>query len=153
TRVVVEFVEPYPGAADDAPLCVADVSLKAAGKDVTSGLAGKARGVNTPARKLLHQWHDDISAPSRTLIFNVDGSFLYRYASLLDDSKPVKLRGKWSATSGNVTLDVGGKSYRLETQFTKIDGGGEGVELLTLAGTAPHESMLGELRPAPLLLP
>ncbi len=154
TRVVVEFVEPYPGAVDDSPLCVAEVVLKHNKKDLTSDLGSKARAVNTPSRKLLHQWHDDISAPSRTLIFNVDGTFSYRFESLLDDSKPVRLKGKWSATAGAVTLDTGGKSYRLETRYTRLDSGNNGdVEVLTLSGNAPHESMIEEFKPAPLLLP
>ena len=152
-RVVVEFVEPWPGASDDAPLCVAEVTLKNKTKDLTSALGSKARGVNTPARKLLHQWHDEISAPSRTLIFNVDGTFSYRYEPLLDDSKPARFKGKWSATANSVTLDVGGKSYRLETRFTKIDSRDGEAEVLTVAGTAPHESMVGELKPAPMMLP
>ena len=151
--MVVEFVEPWPGASDDAPLCVAEVTLKNKTKDLTSALGSKARGVNTPARKLLHQWHDEISAPSRTLIFNVDGTFSYRYEPLLDDSKPARFKGKWSATANSVTLDVGGKSYRLETRFTKIDSRDGEAEVLTLAGTAPHESMVGELKPAPMMLP
>jgi len=153
TRVVVEFEDPWPGATEDAPLCVAEVSLKGKGKELTEGLGGKARGVNAPARKLLHQWHDDIAAPARTLIFNVDGTFVYRFEDLLGEEKPVKLRGKWSATAGSVTLDVGGKSYKLTTRLTALDSGGQATTLLTLSGNAPHPSLNNDFHPAPLLLP
>lgn len=153
TRVVVEFEEAWPGAADDSPLCVAEVVLRSKGRDITVGLGSRARGINTPARKLLHQWHDDISAPTRTLIFNVDGTFLYRFEDLLGSEKPVKLRGKWSATAGSVTLDSGGKSYRLTTRLTAVDTGGRATTMLTLEGTAPHPSMVHEFSPAPILLP
>jgi hypothetical protein len=153
TRVVVEFEEPWPGATEDAPLCVAEVSLKARGRDLTDGLGARARSVSAPARKLLHQWHDDIAAPSRTLIFKVDGTFVYRFEDLLGEEKPVKLGGRWSATAGSVTLDVGGKSYKLATRLTAVDGGGRSSTLLTLSGNAPHPSMVDDFHPAPLLLP
>ncbi len=152
-RVVVEFEDPYPGEADDAPLCVAEVVLKSHGKDVTSELGAKVRGVNTGARKLLHQWHDDISAPSRTLVFNVDGTFTYRFESLLDDSKPVRLKGRWTAAGTTLSLETGGKPYKLEMRFTRVDSGEGNVEMLTLSGAAPHESMIEDFKPAPLLLP
>jgi hypothetical protein len=153
TRVVVEFEDTYAGATDDAPVCVAEIVLRAKTKDLTEGLGAKARGVNTPARKLLHQWHDDISAPSRTLIFNVDGTFMYRFEDFLGEEKPVKIRGKWSAAAGSVTLDVGGKSYRLNTRVTAVDGPKRGSTLLNLSGTAPHPSMIIDFSPAPLMLP
>lgn len=153
TRVVVEFDEPWPGATETSPLCIAEVSLKAKGKDFTEGLGGMVRGVNAPARKLLHQWHDDIAAPSRTLIFNVDGTFVYRFEDLLGEEKPVKLRGKWNATAGSVTLDVGGKSYRIQTRLTVVDSGGRSSTVLNLSGTAPHPSMVNDFHPAPMLLP
>jgi hypothetical protein len=87
------------------------------------------------------------------LVFNVDGSFTYRFESLLDDSKPVRLKGHWTAAGSTLNLDTGGKSYKLEMRFTKVDSGSGNVEVLTLAGTAPHESMIEEFKPAPLLLP
>jgi hypothetical protein len=153
TRVVVEFEDPWPGTADDAPLCVAEVSLRARGKDLTEGLGAKVRAVNASGRKLLHQWHDDISAPSRTLIFNVDGTFLYRFEDLLGEQKPVKLAGKWSATAGSVTLELGGTSHKLTTRLTAVDSGGQPSTVLTLSGDAPHPSLVNDFHPAPLLLP
>ena len=90
--------------------------------------------------------------PDRT-VFNVDGTFSYRFESLLDDSKPARLKGKWTATANAVTLETGGKSYRLETRFTRLDSGGNDVEVLSLSGNAPHDSMIEEFKPAPLLLP
>jgi len=153
TRVVVEFEEAAPGATDDTPLCVAEVVLKSKGKELTDGLGARARGVNGPARKLLHQWHDDISAPMRTLIFNVDGTFTYRFQPLLDDEKPASVKGKWSAGGSTLTLDTGGKSWRLTTRLTAVDGGSSDSTVLNLSGTAPHPSMIGDFNPAPMLLP
>ncbi len=152
-RVVVEFDEAWAGAADDAPVCVAEVVLKAKNKELTSELAAKARAMNTPARKLLHQWHDDLSAPTRTFIFNVDGTFKYNFTPLLDDQKPAKVKGKWTAGGSSVTLDVNGKSFTLQTRFTKVDDGDEHYTSLQLSGDAPHESMIETFKPAPILLP
>lgn len=152
-RVVVEFDEGWPGASDDAPLCVAEVVLKSKNKELTSELAGKARAMNTPARKLLHEWHDDLSAPTRTFLFNVDGTFKYTFTPLLDDQKPVKVKGRWSANGGSVTLDVNGKSYTLQTRFTQIDDGDDHHTELSLSGDAPDPSMIETFKPAPILLP
>ncbi|MDP2343387.1 MAG: hypothetical protein Q8O67_20685 [Deltaproteobacteria bacterium] len=152
-RVVVEFDETWPGVAADAPICVAEVVLKNKNKELSSELAAKARGMNTPARKLLHQWHDDLSAPTRTLLFNVDGTFHYRFTPLLDDQKPAKVKGKWSAGASTLNLEVGGKSYSLQTRLTKIDDGDDPHTELALSGEAPHPSMIETFKPAPLLLP
>lgn len=152
-RVVVEFDDAWPGASDDAPICVAEVVLKAKNKELTSELSAKARAMNTPARKLLHSWHDDLSAPTRTLLFNVDGTFKYTFTPLLDDQKPAKVKGKWTAGGSTVTLEVGGKSYTLQTRFTKIDDGDDHYTQLSLSGDAPHESMIETFKPAPILLP
>jgi len=152
-RVVVEFDEAWAGASADAPYCVAEVVLKSKNKELTSELATKARAMNTPSRKLLHQWHDDLSAPTRTLIFNVDGTFRYTFVPLLDDLKPAKLRGRWSSGGNSVTLEVNGKSYTLQTRLTKIDDGDAPHTELSLSGDAPHPSMIETFKPAPLLLP
>ncbi len=152
-RIVVEFEEPYESKDDTAPLCVAEIALKSKGKVLTDGLGQKARGVNTPGRKLLHQWHDDISAPMRTLIFNVDGTFSYKYEPLIGDDKPTKFKGKWSAGGGTVTFETKGKSYRMQTRLTAVDTGDGESSVLTLSGDAPHPSMVNDFNPAPLLLP
>lgn len=153
TRVVVEFAEGYDGATPDAPLCVAEIVLRDKKHEVTADLSNKVRGINTPGRKLLHLWHDDISAPTRTLLFNVDGSFMFHYEDLLGEAKPVTVKGKWSAGATTVTLETGGKSYRLKSRFTKIDDGDDNQVVLTLQGDAPHPSMVDDFRPAPLRLP
>lgn len=152
-RVVVEFDEGWPGASEDAPLCVAEVVLKSKNKELTSELAAKARAMNTPQRKLLHQWHDDLSAPTRTFLFNVDGTFKYTFTPLLDDQKPAKIKGKWTAGGSSVTLEVNGKSYTLQTRLTKIDDGDDHYVQLSLSGDAPHDSMIETFKPAPILLP
>ncbi len=153
TRVVIEFEDSWPGEDSTASLCVAEVGLLSKGKRLTEGVGAKIRSLNTPARKLLHQWHDDVSAPSRTLIFNVDGSFTYRYEDLLGEQKPVALRGRWSATAGALTLETGGKTYRLQVRLTAIESAGRSTTLLTISGSPPHPSLAADFTPAPLLLP
>ncbi len=152
-RVVIEFDDAWPGATDDAPLCIAELVLKNKNKELTSEIAQKARGMNTPARKLLHQWHDDLSAPTRTLLFNVDGTFSYRFSPLMDDQKPAKLKGRWSAGGNTLTLEVGGKSFTLQTRLTRVDDADDPHTELALSGDAPHPSMIENFKPAPLLLP
>jgi hypothetical protein len=117
-----------------------------------ASVAGKLRALNTPSKRLLHEWLDDPSAPTRTLRFDVDGTFSYRFEPLLE-GKPARVRGKWVASGGSVTLEVGGKSFRLSSQITRVDeGDGQTVEL-TLGGDPPHPSMAFSYRPAPMRFP
>lgn len=153
TRVVVEFAEGYDGATPESPICVAELVLRDKKTELTADMGSKARGVNTPSRKLLHLWHDDISAPTRTLLFNIDGSFRYHFEDLLGEQKPVSLKGRWSATANGLTLETGGKTYKLKYRLTKIDDGQKDTMMLTLQGDAPHPSLVEDFRPAPLRLP
>jgi len=152
-RVVVEIVDTYPAADADAPVCVAGLGLRDTARELVGNTATRARGLNTPSRRLLHEWLDDVSAPSRTLTFGIDGTFTYTYAPLLDDRPPVRLKGRWLGDSNSVALEVRGRSYILKTRLTKIVGeDGQTVEL-ALSGDAPDASMVAGYRPAPLFLP
>lgn len=151
-RIVVEFPGAYDGAPD-APLCIGEVLLRHGGTPMTgASVAAKVRALNTPSKRLLHEWLDDVSAPARTLLFNIDGTFTYRFEPLLE-GKPAKLRGKWTATNGAVTLTIGEKSWRVETRVTKVDDGDEHTVELVLSGDPPHPSMAGTFRPAPARMP
>jgi hypothetical protein len=151
-RIVVEFPGAYDGAAGE-PLCIGEVLLKNGGTPMTgANVATKVRGLNTPSKRLLHEWLDDVSAPTRTLLFNIDGTFTYRFEPLLE-GKPAKLRGKWTALNNSVTLTIGDKSWRVETRLTKVDDGDEHTVELVLSGDPPHPSMAGTFRPAPARLP
>jgi hypothetical protein len=153
-RIVVEILGAYEGATPDAPLCVGEVTLKHKNDALTgASIATKLRGLNTPSKKLLHEWLDDVSAPQRTLLMNVDGTFTYRFEPLLE-GKPVKLKGKWTATGTGITFDIGGKTTRVAARLTKIeDSGDDHVVELVLSGEAPHPSMAATYRPAPFRLP
>ena len=149
-RIVIEF----PGAyGPDAPLCLAEVVLK--NKDVLmtgANVASKMRAVNRPARRLLHEWIDDVSAPSRTLLFNLDGTFSYRFEPLLE-GKPKKLKGKWSALDRSITFTIGDKSWRVDTRIAQVDGGDSDTTELVITGDPPHPSMAATFRRAPARLP
>lgn len=151
-RIVIEIIETFPGASDDAPICAAGVGLRDKARELTGNTASRARSLNTPSRKLLHEWHDDVSAPSRTLLFNVDGTFTYTYAPILEDKPPVRLKGKWIGDASSVVLDVKGRSYLLKTQLTKVASEQGNTVELALVGDAPDASMVATYRPAPLFL-
>lgn len=152
-RVVVEVLEAYDGAAAGAPLCIAEVLLKKGGTEMTGAqVAGKLRALNTPAKRLLHEWLDDPSAPTRTLLFNVDGTFTYKFEPLLE-GKPAKLKGKWTAWDKGIKLETLGKTFTVQSRVTKIDEGDEPSMELVISGEAPHASMAATFRPAPKRLP
>ena len=152
-RVVVEILETHDGASPSAPLCVAEVALKSKATEMTGPqIAAKLRSLNTPAKRILHEWLDDPSAPTRTLLFNLDGTFSYRFEPILE-GKPAKLRGKWTAWDRGIKLETLGKTFTVQSRLTKIDEGGEASVELVLSGDAPHASMIGTFRPAPKRLP
>lgn len=139
-------------ALPPAPLCVGEVLLKS--KDVAltgAQVSSRLRTVSPAGRKLLHEWLDDPSAPQRILTFHVDGTFAYSYAPYLE-GKPVSMRGKWSAADRTITLEVGGKPYRLNSRLTVIDGGEQRTTELVLEGSGPHASIPATYRPAPARL-
>lgn len=151
-RIVVEFPGAYEGSAD-APLCIAEVVLKSRDTAMTgNNVATKVRALNTPSKRILHEWLDDVSAPSRTLLFNIDGTFTYRFEPLLE-GKPAKLRGKWTAVDRAITFTIGEKSWRVESRLTKVDDGDDHTIELVIAGDPPHPSMVATYRPAPARLP
>ena len=155
-RIVVEFPGVYDGAAPDAPLCVSEIVLKSKNNELTgASVATKLRSMNGPGKKLLHEWLDDVSAPTRTLLFNVDGTFAYRFEPLLE-GKPAKVRGKWTAAGSSVTFTIGDKSWRMESRITRVDEGASpdaATVELTLQGDAPSPSMAATFHPAPSKLP
>jgi hypothetical protein len=152
-RIVVEFAGVYNGAAGDAPLCISEVVLKGKGVEMTGEkIATKYRALNGPQKKLLHEWLDDVSAPQRNLLFNVDGTFIYTFEPLLEGKK-AKVRGKWQAGNTTITFDVGGKTTTVKYRLTKLDeGDGQTVEMV-IEGDPPHPSMAATFRPAPARLP
>ena len=116
------------------------------GPDVYKAL----RGLNNPARKLLHSWVDEPSAPERTLVFALDGTFTYVYEPLLDGD-PVSLQGKWRALgSKKLQLEVKGKKSTLKSRLTRIDDGEQQTTELTLAGEGPDPSLNTAFRSAPI---
>jgi hypothetical protein len=149
----VEFPGAYDGSSPEAPLCVAEVVLRHKDNAMTGAqIATKVRALNTPQRRLLHEWLDDVSAPQRTLLFNLDGTFSYRYEPLLE-GKPAKVRGKWSAVDRSITFEGGGKTWRAESRLTKVDEGDVHTVELVISGDVPHPSMAATYRPAPARLP
>lgn len=152
-RIVVEVLETSDGASPNAPLCIAEVLLKKGGTGMTGAqIATKLRSLNTPAKRLLHEWLDDPSAPTRTLLFNVDGTFLYKFEPLLE-GRPAKLKGKWTAWDKGIKLETLGKTFTVSSRVTKVDEGGEPTVELVISGDAPHSSMAATFRPAPKRLP
>lgn len=148
-RVTLVFPGAYEGSTPDAPLCVGEVLLKSKESALTGAqVASRLRAVPLAGRKLLHEWLDDPSAPQRTLLFDVDGTFQYGYRPLLE-GKPVKLRGRWSAGERSVTLEVGGKAHKLDTRLTRIDDGERRAVELILEGEGPDPSLAATYRPAP----
>lgn len=149
TRLVIDILEVEPGSDPLSPVCVAELSLLSGKRSLTGDeVAKRVRGLSTPARRMLHSWVDEVSAPESTLTFAVDGTFQYVFEPLLE-GEPVTLKGKWFAGHRKLTLDVRGKKYNLKTKLSRIDDGDGQTTELVLVGKAPHDSLNRSFRPAP----
>ena len=95
---------------------------------------------------------DEVSAPSRSLLFNLGGTFSYRFEPLLE-GKPKKLKGKWSALDRSITFTIGDKSWRVDTRIAQVDGGAGDTTELVITGDPPQPSMAATFRRAPARLP
>lgn len=137
--LVVEVKKTFAGEPG-TPVCIGEIHLKG-GRSYTGGdLSRQVRSLPTPARRLLHAWVDEVSAPERSLVFALDGTFTYDYTPFID-GKPVRLRGKWRASHRALTLEMGSKSYHLKKVLANIDGDEGPSEQLTLSGDGPHSSL------------
>jgi hypothetical protein len=150
-RFVFDIKSVKPGQPSSAAVCIGELALSNGPKELTGKDVHKAlRGVNTPARKLLHSWVDEPSAPERTLVFSLDGTFTYVFEPLLDGD-PVNLSGTWRAVgSKKVVLEVKGKKYTLSSRITRIDDGENQTQELRLSGDGPSPSLNSAFRAAPI---
>lgn len=147
---VLRIQDTYAGNPG-SPTCMAEVQLRGAQAYTGGAIGGQVRALPIPARRLLHAWVDEVSAPERSLVLAVDGTFAYDYTPLIE-GKPAKLRGRWRANQRTLTLEVGGKSYTLSKVLSEIEAEDARREQLTLAGDGPHPSLNASFVIAPPVL-
>jgi hypothetical protein len=145
--IVVEIRDTFAGEPG-TPVCLGEVHLKGSRVFTHGDLSRQVRALPTPARRLLHAWVDQVDAPERSLLFALDGTFIYDYTPLLE-GRPVKVRGKWRAGHTSLTLEVGSKSYTMQKRLSKVESGDGTSEQLALSGEGPHPSMSAEFQVAP----
>ncbi|MFZ9887707.1 MAG: discoidin domain-containing protein [Myxococcota bacterium] len=150
-RMFVLRVQDTYAGAPGAPTCVAEVQLRGAQAYTGGAIGAQVRALPSPARRLLHAWVDEVSAPERSLVLAVDGTFAYDYSPLIE-GKPVKVRGRWRANQRTLTLEVAGKTYALSKVLSAIEAEDTRREQLTLSGDAPHASMNASFVIAPPVL-
>jgi hypothetical protein len=154
-RIVIEFKQNMLAVKEDASLCVGEIGLRNGATELlTPSLAQRGGGLNASSQKYLRQWHDDVSAPTKTLLLLADGTFRFESAPLIGNQKAIKLRGKWSATNTALILDSGSKRMTLPARITTIDDGAGAIdELMLTASDGAPDSVSGSFRPAPLRFP
>lgn len=136
---VLRIQDTYAGGPG-SPTCMAEVQLRGAQAYTGGTIGGQVRALPIPARRLLHAWVDEVSAPERSLVLAVDGTFAYDFTPLIE-GKPAKLRGRWRANQRTLTLEVGGKSYAMRKVLSEIETEDARGEQLTLSGEGPHPSL------------
>jgi hypothetical protein len=148
--IVVRIDEIYPGEPG-SELCMGQMTIK--GRAVYGGdnTGREVRSLPTPARRMLHQWVDEPSAPERTLILGLDGTFRYEFVPLME-GRPVKLVGKWRAGHRSLTLETRGKKYVLKKRLTEVENDYGKSQQMTLQGDAPHSSLNADFVIAPATL-
>jgi hypothetical protein len=153
-RILVEFAENYPGVKEESPLCIGELGLREGNRELLpASFAQRGMSLSASSQKLLHQWHDDISAPTKTLLLLADGTFRFSSTPVMGDAKAVKMRGKWTATATALILDTGSKRVSLPARLSVIDQGEGSAEELTVEGDGLNKALTGTYRPAPLRFP
>ncbi len=151
SRLIIDILDTKAGTDPTSPLCIAEISVMSGKRALTGDAVAKhVRSLNTPSRRLLHSWVDELAAPEATLRFSLNGTFTYVFDPLME-GKPARVKGTWRAGHKSVTLEVRGKRYVLKTRRSRIDDGdgNQTVELSLSGKKAPHESMLRSFRAAP----
>lgn len=129
-------LEELRGAGDGNAVCIGEIELKSGSRKLTGSVVHrKLRGINTPSRRLLHSWIDSVDVLERTLVFNLDGTFIYRYSPALEGS-PKTIKGKWRTSGRNrIAMTTRGKTYRIKKELNVDDG------TLMLDGAKLHPSL------------
>lgn len=140
TRFTLEVADRFPGAQDDAPVCVTDLVFYSEGKPLNGTFLASRFKYDARLAPLLGTWfggHE--GAPERFLSFYVDGTWRFDLAPL-EDGEPTSATGAYTVSGSRLTLDVpkkGKVTVRFERTAAK-DGEKTGATL-ALDGALPEE--------------
>lgn len=139
-RFILEVVERFPGAKDDAPLCLTDLVFFSGGKPLNGTFLAPRMKYDARTAPLLGTWFGGLEgAPDRFLSFYVDGT--YRFSrEPLEGGGPSSYTGTYTVSGTRLTLDVP-KRGRVAVRLKRGDaeGGQTPGATLEVEGPVPED--------------
>lgn len=123
-RFILEIVDRFPGAKDDAPVCITDVVFYSGGKALNGTWLASKLKYNARLAPLLGTWFGGLEgAPEGFLSFYWDGTYRYTREPL-EGGGPTSVTGTYTLSGTRLSLEVP-KRGRVTLRLQK--GGEEGT--------------------------
>jgi len=139
-RFILEVVARFPGASDEAPVCITDLVFYSGGKALNGTWLASRLKYNARLAPLLGTWFGGLEgAPEGFLSFYLDGTYRYTREPL-EGGGPTSVTGTYTLSGTRLSLEVP-KRGRVTLRLQK--GGDEGARLpeasLTVEGPLAEE--------------
>ncbi|MCP3143727.1 discoidin domain-containing protein [Pyxidicoccus xibeiensis] len=105
-RFILEVVDRFPGASDDAPVCVTDLVFYSGGKALNGTWLAPKLKYDARQAPLLGTWFGGLEgAPEGFLSFYMDGTWRYTREPL-EGGGPTSVTGTYTLSGTRLSLDV-----------------------------------------------
>ncbi|MCE9668209.1 discoidin domain-containing protein [Myxococcus stipitatus] len=105
-RFTLEVVERFPGADDQAPVCVTDLVFYSGGKALNGTWLAQRMKYDARLAPMLGTWFGGLEgAPDRFLSIFTDGTFRFAHEPL-EGAEPTTVTGSYTLSGTRLTLDV-----------------------------------------------
>ncbi|NMO23474.1 discoidin domain-containing protein, partial [Pyxidicoccus fallax] len=105
-RFILEVVDRFPGASDDAPVCITDLVFVSGGKALNGTFLASRLKYDARLAPLLGTWFGGLEgAPESFLSFYLDGTFRYTREPL-EGGGPTSVTGTYTLSGSRLSLDV-----------------------------------------------
>ncbi|HZI11533.1 MAG TPA: hypothetical protein VE153_14215 [Myxococcus sp.] len=105
-RFILEVVDRYPGAKEDAPVCLTDLVFFSGGKPLNGTFLAPRMKYDARLAPLLGTWFGGLEgAPDRFLSFYVDGTYHFTREPL-EGGGPSSVTGTYTVSGTRLTLEV-----------------------------------------------
>jgi hypothetical protein len=105
-RFILEVVDRYPGAKEDAPVCLTDLVFFSGGKPLNGTFLASRMKYDARLAPLLGTWFGGLEgAPERFLSFYVDGTYHFTREPL-EGGGPSSVTGTYTVSGTRLTLEL-----------------------------------------------
>jgi hypothetical protein len=139
-RFILEVVDRYPGAKEDAPVCLTDLVFISGGKPLNGTFLAPRMKYDARLAPLLGTWFGGLDgAPDRFLSFYVDGTYRFTREPL-EGGGPSSVTGTYTVSGTRLTLEVP-KRGRVTVRLKRgeSEGGQTPGATLDVEGPVPED--------------